>query len=260
MKKIAIITGASSGIGREVAKNLSMEYHLILCGRNMSELEKTALDFNTSKNSWEYINLDLNDSKSINEASEIIYKNHKSISLLFNNAGVSQRSLASETSIEVEKKLMQVNYFGPVLFTKLLLPLLRNGSGRIAVTSSIVGKFGFPLRSTYSAAKHALHGFFESLRFEEAKNGIFVQLFVIGRAQTQVSVNAMTESGVKHGKMDRGQLEGISAEHCSKRIIKAIKTNKKEVLIGGREIWMVLFKKYIPFLFYRIAEKENNNV
>jgi short-subunit dehydrogenase len=180
---------------------------------------------------------------------------------LVNNAGQSQRSLVKDTSEEVEAMIMQINYFGQVQLTKLLLPALQKaGNSRILITSSIVGKFGYPLRSAYSASKHALHGFFESLRFEEKKNGIFVQFLVIGRVQTNVSVNALTAEGETYGKMDKGQAGGISAQACAKKIEAALQSNRKEVLIGGKELLMVKFKKYLPFLFYKIAEKESNHV
>lgn len=260
MKKVAIITGASSGIGKAVVQKIDCEYHLILCGRNREALEEVGNALTDSGKTWETEELDLNNIDSIKNTANRISKKYQRINLLFNNAGVSQRSLAGDTSSEVEKKIFQINYFGPVLLTKLLLPNLRLGKSRIAITSSIVGKFGYPLRSSYSAAKHALHGYFESLRLEEFKNGIFVQLFVIGRVNTQISVNAIDENGEKHGKLDKGQANGISAISCAEKICSQLLSEKKEVYIGGKELLMVKFKKYLPFLFYKIASKEQNNV
>lgn len=262
MKKIAVITGASSGIGKALSIELSKEYdELFLCGRNSRGLETTKSLCAKDQAKINLIPLDLNDRGSIVKAVAEIQKETDEISLLVNNAGQSQRSLIENTSEQVEEQLMQTNYFGPVLFSKLLLPALRkHGRSKIAVTSSIVGKFGYPLRSSYSAAKHALHGFFESLRFEEKKNGVSVLMLVIGRVQTQVSVNALTADGEQYGKMDAGQSGGITTEDCANQIISALKSQKKEVLIGGKEILMVKFKKYLPFLFYRIAEKESNHV
>lgn len=262
MNKIAIITGASSGIGQALTVQLANNYtRIYICGRKLESLQKTA-DLCAAK-SAECIPLllDLNDKVSIKEAADKILAEETVIHLLVNNAGQSQRSLVKNTSEEVETLLMQTNYLGPVQFTKLLLPVLQKANGsRIAITSSIVGKFGYPLRSTYSAAKHALHGFFESLRFEEKKNSIFVQLLIIGRVQTQVSVNALMAGGKQYGKMDAGQAGGITSKVCAQRIEKALQSNRKEVLIGGKELLMVKFKKYLPFLFYRIAEKESNHV
>jgi short-subunit dehydrogenase len=262
MNKVGVITGASSGIGQALTVRLSNSYSVLyICGRKLTSLQKTVDLCLEGGAKLVPIVMDLNDKDSIKNAATEIIKQEDQIHLLVNNAGQSQRSLVKDTSEEVEAMLMQVNYFGPVQLTKLVLPALEKGKGsRILITSSIVGKFGYPLRSTYSAAKHALHGYFESLRFEEKKNGIFVQFLVIGRVQTQVSVNALTAGGEQYGKMDNGQASGISSEACAIKIEAALQSNRKEVLIGGKELLMVKFKKYLPFLFYKIAEKENNHV
>ena len=262
MNKVGVITGASSGIGQALTIQLSNSYsRLYICGRKLESLKKT-MDLCSGKDAELVpIVMDLNDKASIKKAAAEILGKDDEIHLLVNNAGQSQRSLVKDTSEEVEAMIMQINYFGQVQLTKLLLPALQKAHGsRILITSSIVGKFGYPLRSTYSASKHALHGFFESLRFEEKKNGIFVQFLVIGRVQTQVSVNALTAGGETYGKMDKGQAGGITAEACAKKIEDALQSNRKEVLIGGKELLMVKFKKYLPFLFYKIAEKESNHV
>ena len=262
MSKVGVITGASSGIGKALTIQLAQSYSkLYICGRKLESLKKT-MDLRVGK-SAEIIPvvMDLNDKISTKKAATEILEMEPIIHLLVNNAGQSQRSLVKDTSEEVEAMIMQINYFGQVQLTKLLLPALQKAkSSRILITSSIVGKFGYPLRSTYSASKHALHGFFESLRFEEKKNSIFVQFLVIGRVQTNVSVNALTAEGETYGKMDKGQAGGISAEACAIKIEAALQSNRKEVLIGGKELLMVKFKKYLPFLFYKIAEKESNHV
>jgi short-subunit dehydrogenase len=262
MSKIAVITGASSGIGQALTIQLCSSFETIyICGRKLESLKKTIDLCSIDTVELIPIVMDLNDKNSIATAAKEILKKGEEIQLLVNNAGQSQRSLAIDTSEEVEAMLMQINYFGPVQLTKLLLHSMQKAKGsRILITSSIVGKFGYPLRSTYAASKHALHGFFESLRFEEKKNGIFVQFLVIGRVQTQVSVNALTGGGDSYGKMDDGQAGGISSEACAKKIDAALQSNRKEVLIGGKELLMVTFKKYLPFLFYKIAEKESNHV
>jgi short-subunit dehydrogenase len=262
MNKVGVITGASSGIGQALTIQLSGSFStLYVCGRKLESLEKT-MDLCVGKPAKIVpVVMDLNNKESIAKAATGIIEKETEIHLLVNNAGQSQRSLVKDTSEEVEAMIMQINYFGQVQLTKLLLPALQKGkNSRILITSSIVGKFGYPLRSTYSASKHALHGFFESLRFEEKKNGIFVQFLVIGRVQTNVSVNALTAEGETYGKMDKGQAGGISAEACARKIEAALQSNRKEVLIGGKELLMVKFKKYLPFLFYKIAEKESNHV
>ncbi len=188
---------------------------------------------------------------------------------MVNNAGISQRSLVVDTQTTVDRKIMEVNYFGTVNLTKKLLPLmLANGGGKIAVISSITGKFGFPLRSAYAASKHALHGFFETLQLElKPEDNIFITILCPGRIKTNISRNALIYDGSIYGKMDEGQEQGMSADICAQKIVKAISQKKREVYIGGvsqkkREVYiggvdvlMVYFKRYLPALFYWIASR-----
>jgi short-subunit dehydrogenase len=149
---------------------------------------------------------------------------------------------------------MNVNFFGAVILTKAVLPqMINQGSGAIAVTSSITGKFGFPLRSAYSASKHAVVGFFETLGIELASKNISVTVAFPGRVQTNISINAITKDGTPHGEMDPGQAGGIPAELCARKYLDAIHRGRHEVLIGGRELIMVHIRRFLPRLFFRIA-------
>ncbi len=202
------------------------------------------------------IPLDLEKNKDFQSLVNEIVQKYSTIDYLLLNGGVSQRSLAHETPIEIDRKLMEVNYFGNIALAKAVLPqMVRQQKGHIIVVSSIVGKFGFPLRSAYAASKHALHGFFETLRAEHKKDNIKITIVIPGRVKTNISVNALNKEGKLHGEMDQGQEKGISAESCSKQIVKAIKKNKKEQFIGGNELSMVKIRKYLPFLFYKIVSK-----
>ena len=133
--------------------------------------------------------------------------------------------------------------------------MIKNGGGHIMVTTSIAGKFGFSLRSAYSSAKHALYGFFETLRTEHYNDNIKVTIACPGRVQTSISKHSLTKEGKEHGEMDKGQANGITAEKCARIMRKAIQKNKKEVLIGGKELLMVYIKKFFPGIFYRIVNK-----
>jgi short-subunit dehydrogenase len=135
--------------------------------------------------------------------------------------------------------------------------MLEKGEGYIGVTSSISGKFGFHLRSAYAASKHALHGFFETLRSEVYDHNIKVLIAFPGRIKTDISLHALTKDGTAHGKMDEGQGTGITAEKCAKQYVNAIRKDKKEVLIGSKELLMVYIHKFLPKLFYKLARKIN---
>ncbi len=256
--KTVWITGASSGIGEALAQEISREgVRLIISARNKEKLEKvrqSCLHLGAEK--VYVIPLDLANGDSILTAFAEVKKNVTHVDILINNGGISQRSMVFETPVEVDRQVMEVNYFGTVSLTKLVLSMMKeNGGGHIAVVSSIVGKFGFPLRSAYSAAKHALHGFFDTLRAEEKSNNIGITIIIPGRVRTNISYNAVTKSGKAHGRLDKGQEDGIPADICARKIIKAIKHNKKEVLIGGKELLMVHFRRFLPGVYYHLAAK-----
>ena len=180
------------------------------------------------------------------------------IDILVNNGGMSQRSEVHETSLEVDRRIMEVNYFGNIGLTKAVLPVFRaQKDGHFLVISSIAGKFGFFLRSAYSASKHALHGFYESLFLEEEKNNIRVTIACPGKINTAISLNAITGDGAVHGKMDHNQETGMSAEECARELISAVAKNKLEVLIGNKEIKAVTLKRLAPKLFWKVIRKQS---
>jgi len=258
--KTVWIIGASSGIGKALAFDFAkLEANLVLSSRKVDKLEEIKTECLNFTTNCSVIPLDLEKNRDYRHKVDEVIQKYSTIDYLIVNGGVSQRSFVFETPIEIDRKLMEINYFGNIAITKAVLPyMIKQQSGHIITVSSIVGKFGFPLRSAYSATKHALHGFYETLRFEHQKDNINVTIAIPGRVKTNVSLNAIDKDGNAHGEMDAGQDEGISAEACSKQMIKAIKNNKKEVLIGGKELLMVKFKKWLPFLFYKIASKIDN--
>jgi len=258
LNKIVWITGASSGIGEALAyEYVNRGAKIIISSPEVDKLNSLSDNFNSlHPGSSIVVPLDLLRSNEIPGIVEKVIKQVGRIDILINSAGISQRSLVIETPVEIDRKVFEVNYFGAIALTKSVLPhMIRNGGGTIAVISSIVGKFGFPLRSAYSASKHALHGFFETLRAELKKENINVTIICPGRVQTNISLNALTKDGKPYGIMDKGQSEGISAEKCARKIVRAIKKNKKEVYIGGTELLMVCIKKYFPGVFYLLSSK-----
>jgi len=251
------IIGASSGIGKALAVDMAkLQANLIISSRNVNELEKVRDDCLVYTKNCIVLPLDLENNKSYSSEVDEVIKRFNTIDYLILNGGISQRSWLSETPLSIDRKLMEINYFGNISITKSVLPyMIKQKSGHIIVVSSIVGKFGFPLRSAYSASKHALHGFYETLRAEQKSNNINVTIAIPGRVNTNISKNAIIKDGSSYKKMDNGQAQGISAQSCSKQIIKAIKKNKKEVLVGGKELTMVWIRRFFPFLFYRFATK-----
>ncbi len=133
--------------------------------------------------------------------------------------------------------------------------MIKNGGGQIGVTSSIVGKFGYPYRSSYSASKHALHGFFESVRAENVANKVLISMIIPGRVKTNISLNALDKYGNAHNKMDAGQEKGLSADQAARIIVKKLEKEKKEILVGGSELIMVHIRRFFPRLYYYLSTK-----
>ena len=251
------ITGASSGIGRSLALQLFKEGgNIVLSGRNKKALEEVAKEADVDNNRFLILDFDLSSNFDAKEITQKVIKYFGSIDYLFNNGGISQRSLTAETSMEVDRRIFEINFFAVDKLTKAVLPyMLQNGFGHIAATSSVVGKFGIPMRSAYAASKHALHGYFDSLRAEMHGKGIYVSVILAGRILTNISQNAVTKDGSKHGVLDEGQANGMSADEAAKRIIKGITKRKPEIMFGGKELLMVYIRRYFPKLFYYLAPR-----
>jgi short-subunit dehydrogenase len=256
--KVVWVTGASSGIGAELCRQLAEKgATVVLSSRKLESLEKVK---DTMVNSERHlcVPLDLENSSNFAQLALDIFTEKGSIDFLFNNGGLSQRSTALETSEEVDRRIMEINYFGNIAIAKAVLPyMLSNKKGHIVVVSSLSGKFGFFLRSAYSASKHALHGFYESLLLEEENNGISVTIACPGKINTDISKSALTGTGEQHGVMDHNQATGMPVEQCVSILLKAVETKKIEVLIGNKEILAAKIKRFMPALFWRIIRKQS---
>jgi short-subunit dehydrogenase len=255
-KKVVWITGASSGIGEAVAKAFSAAgAEVIISSRRREELERVKTTCANSDKVYIFP-LDLTKGETIIEVSKDVLSKFQ-IDILFNNGGISQRSLTSETTIENDRKIFEVNYFGHVQMTKAVLPqMLARRSGHIVTISSLTGKWGFYLRSAYAASKHALHGFFDSLRMEVEDAGIRVTLITPGFIATEISKHAIDKSGNPSGEMDKNQAQGISPEECARQILAGIAAEKNEFGVGGKELRALFLHRYLPKLFKKILKKQ----
>jgi dehydrogenase/reductase SDR family member 7B len=255
--KVIWITGASSGIGLALAKQFARKgAKIVLSGRSMETLEKARLQLYHPDKHFS-LPLDLEKSDNFEQLVNQVIVKMGVLDVLVNNGGISQRSEVHETSMEINRRIMEVNYFGNIALTKAILPIFRKQtSGNIIVISSIAGKFGFYLRSAYSASKHALQGFYESLLLEESKNNIKITLVYPGKINTDISKNALNASGEKNGKMDHNQKSGMDANVCAIKIISGVSKGKKELLIGNKEIKAVTLKRFWPWLFWKTIAKQ----
>ncbi len=257
--KVIWITGASSGIGEALALQLAQQgARLILSARREKELKRVGALTKLPELDLMLLPFDLKDTSRASGLAAQIMNKFGRIDILINNGGQSQRSEVSETTEETERHLMEVNYFSAVNLAKAVLPyMLRIKSGHIVVVSSIAGKFGFYLRSSYSAAKHALHGYFESLRLENESKGIKVLMVCPGKVKTNISLNASLAKGTTHGKMDESHVNALSAEDAAKQIIVAILNNDEEIFVGGKELAIIKIKRFFPKMFSKIIRKQS---
>lgn len=256
--KVVWITGATSGIGEALAFEFASKgARLVLSARRQEQLEAVAT-LARDRGAPEVMvqTLDLADAATLQPAADAVLARMGRVDALFNNGGISQRDKALNTPLEVDRRVMEIDFFGTVALTKAVLPsMLEHGGGHIAVTSSLVGKFGSPYRSAYAAAKHALHGFYDSLRAELHDQGLKVTIFCPGFIRTQISVNAVIGSGEKLGTMDDAQANGMSAEKCAAIMARSMEQGRNEVYIGGREKLGIYVKRFFPNIFARIIRK-----
>lgn len=250
--KVIWITGASSGIGEALVYAYSKAgAKLIISSRNRDELYRVKTNCKSPVN-IHVLPLDLENTASLADKAGDALRIYGQIDMLVNSGGISQRDLVLNTTLETEQRLMNVNFWGTAVLSKAVLPgMIAHGGGKIICISSLVGKFGTRLRSAYSASKHALHGYFDSLRSEVFDKNIQITIICPGFIKTKVSVNALTGDGSPQGTMDSGQEHGMLPEECARQIIKAIQQNKEEVYIGGKETKGIWFKRFFPLRFSR---------
>ena len=225
------ITGAASGIGAGLARAFHAAGGTIVASDRdeggLVALSKVLGDRVT------VLPFDVTDADGHGARVDRVLAQHGAVDVLVNNAGITQRSLVKDTSLAVYRTLMEVDYFAPVALTLAVLPhMLKRGQGRILVTTSVAGKFGTPLRSGYCAAKHACHGFFDSLRAEVAGDGVRVHTIVPGGVQTNVSVNALVGDGSRYGVMDAAMADGFTPDELAARVLAGIAAEEPEITIA----------------------------
>ena len=252
------ITGASSGIGAACALRYAAQgARLILTSSSRERLEAVALKCREAGAAEVCVlPCDLGDPAAVGGLAGQAWDVFGGIDIVYLNAGISQRTTVEDTSPEMIRKIMEINYFSCVTLAKGVLPrMLEQGGGHIAVTTSIAGRFGFPLRCGYNSSKFALYGFFETLQAEYYNRGIRVTIVCPGRVRTNISYYALDKGGQRHGKLDPGQAGGLSPEEAARKIVRAIAKGRREVLVGRGELVMVWIKRFFPGLCARLVRR-----
>jgi dehydrogenase/reductase SDR family member 7B len=245
--KVVWITGASSGIGEALAHAFHGEgAEVILSARREAELQRVAGDLAGSGGDAMVVPLDLADEASLGAAAGVVRERFGRVDILVNNAGLTMRATIAKTRMNVFRDLFETNFFGPLALAKLVMSADGNG-GRIVVISSIAAKYATPLRSGYNASKAALEKIFAAYLAEEWANGLKVTTIVLGSADTNISVNALTGDGGTYGKKNRIQADGMDPAHVARRILDAVERDRREVMIAPLlQCWQVWRAKYFP--------------
>lgn len=257
--KTVWITGASSGIGEAMAHEFAREgAKLVLSARREDELQRVKTATGLPDADVLILPLDMAEVDSMPAAVDLVLHRFGAVDVLVQNAGISQRSLVHETSLDVHRRIMEVNYFGVVALTNAVLPTMRSRkSGQVVVIGSVTGYVATPLRSAYAASKHAIRAFFDALRAENHDLGLRVTIACPGYIRTDVSKNALHGDGAKHGKMDQNQEKGMTPEACARQIVRAAKAEKREVYPGGKEIFGIYLKRWLPGIVARAVRNWN---
>lgn len=251
------ITGASSGIGEGLVQHLrKVNCNLIISARRIEELERVKTE-NQKVATIEVLPLDLSDGASLEGKTKAAEAFFGGVDILFNNGGISQRDKVINTSMEVQRQIMEVNYFGTIALSKYVLAgMVERGFGHHIAVTSAVGILYSPLRAGYSASKHAVHGFFDCLRAEHYQDGIKVTLILPGYVNTKISYNALMGDGSKQNTLDKAQAAGLTVDQLVTKMLKSVAAQKEESYIGGlKEVFGIYVKRFFPALFSKIVRK-----
>jgi short-subunit dehydrogenase len=256
--KVVWITGASSGIGEALVYELAKKgAKLIISSRRKEELERVKGNcVAAAQPNIRIVPLDLAEPSTLQLCVEAALQVFGHIDILVNNGGISQRGLAKETTLEVDRRIMEIDYFGTITLTKHLIPhFIKRKQGHFVTVSSITGIIGTPYRTGYAAAKHALHGFFNSLRpelWKESPN-IYVTMVCPGWTNTNLSITALKGDGTTQNKKDDTHQHGLSPKFVAEQMVQAIEKKKREIYVGGwKETTAAYLHRYLPGVFARV--------
>lgn len=256
--KVVWLTGASSGIGEALAYELAGQGAiLVLSARSEAKLEALKASL-ANADMHLVLPLDLSEPEHFSAALDTVIQQKGRLDILINNGGISQRGLVRDIDVSVHREVMEINYFGTIALTKTALPPLLEAGGMVVNIASVAGKVGGQSMSGYAASKHALIGFMDCLRAEEAGNGLKVLNVCPGFVKTNISRNARTADGSQFGEMADSIASGISPQSCAQSIVQAMKSDKREVVIGtGLSGWAPTLKRFFPGLLMTMAARKN---
>lgn len=252
--KVIWITGASSGIGEELSYQLAAQgAAIILSARRKARLEEVQAEVLRRGGQAAVLPFDLEELEHLPGIVEEAISIYGQVDMLINNAALAVRDYTAKTVLEVDRRLMRVNYFGPITLSKALLPhFVKRGEGQFVVMSSLAGKFGVPRTAAYTASKHALHGFFETLRSELDPVHFPITMIVAGIINTEITAHALKGDGSPFGRVEKTYRTGYPVNKAARKIIKSIRKRKEEVFVGGFEGVTLWINWLSPYLLRRM--------
>lgn len=254
--RLVWITGASSGIGRAMAEEFAARGSRVVLSARREELLRDVCAGLEGPGDHLIAPLDVTDYSAVREVTERIYHEAGTPDILLLNAGIGQRSKVLQTDPDVDRRIMEVNFFGATNVAHAVLPrMVERDSGHIAVMSSIAGKIAPPGHATYAASKHALHGYFEGLRAELHETNVGITIICPGWIQTDISVHSLKADGSAYGRMDAIHRDAMPVETLARKAVKAVEREKAEVLIGGLEARAPIVKRLLPGLVRRLLPR-----
>lgn len=253
--KVVIITGASSGIGLALAHEFAGKgSKLVIAARSAEKLKNIKKELTENGTQVIAVATDVSKEEDCKNLIDETVKEYGGIDILINNAGQSMRALFNDLDLKVIRQLMDVNFWGTVYCTKYALPYLLKSKGSVVGISSIAGFIGLPARTGYSASKHAMHGFLDTLRVENLKTGLHVLIAAPGFTSSNIRTTSLTKDGTPQGDSPRAEEKMMSAEEVAKHVYKAIKKRKASLILtfieGKFTVWL---KKWMPRTLERLT-------
>ena len=259
--KIVWITGASSGIGEALAYEFASKgANLVLSARREPELQRVAEQCEKQGGRVLVLPFDMVDLDLHAQQVEHVIHTFGRIDVLVLNAGVSQRSFVLETKFDVYRRLFEINFFSIVHLVQQVIPVFQKQHAGIFVPiASVAGRISTPRRAAYGATKHALIGFFDSVRAELHGDGVQVSTILPGYIRTEISLHAMNEHGEKYGLMDPNQAKGLDPALTAQKIVEAVSQGKNEFFVGGAlERLGLIVKQFAPRIMPWMLRKIKN--